>query len=419
MALFTMNDIWGMHRLKSFFTPLLLVFSNCIMAQRPIFPFPQHVKYFTGTIKPGHISQQQMDSSVQSFYSAWKERYINDDAGPGEYYIWFEKPGGTRCVSEGQGYGMIIVALMAGFDTKAQKLFDGLFKYYRSHPSSHSKTLMSWAQTKDFKDAHHSSAADGDLDIAYALLLADAQWGSAGRVNYREAAQNLLRDIMKQEINHSCFSVLLSDAVESDSKDYFDMRSSDFMPSHFRLFAKVSGDADWNKVIDSNYALFSFMQKKYSPGAGVFPDFIIHINTVPRPARPGYLESRLDGHYNYNACRIPWRIGIDFILNGDGRAKKILDKINKWIRETTLDNPDNISAGYDLNGDDLKKRNFEALSFITPFAVSAMTDPRHQPWLNKLWDYILHFDLDDFDYYDNTIKMLNLVILSGNYWQPQ
>ena len=26
--------------------------------------------------------------------------------------------------------------------------------------------------------------------------------------------------------------------------------------------------------------------------------------------------------------------------------------------------------------------------------------------------------MKDFDYYDNTIKMIDLIILSGNYWAP-
>jgi hypothetical protein len=40
-------------------------------------------------------------------------------------------------------------------------------------------------------------------------------------------------------------------------------------------------------------------------------------------------------------------------------------------------------------------------------------------WLNKLWDYSIDFDLDQFDYYDNTIKMVTMIILSGNYLSPQ
>jgi len=39
------------------------------------------------------------------------------------------------------------------------------------------------------------SAADGDLDIAYALLLADRQWGSCGTVNYLLEAQRVLVDV--------------------------------------------------------------------------------------------------------------------------------------------------------------------------------------------------------------------------------
>ena len=51
--------------------------------------------------------------------------------------------------------------------------------------------------------------------------------------------------------------------------------------------------------------------------------------------------------------------------------------------------------------------------------VSAMAGgAENQEWLNKLWDYITRFKLRDFDYYDNSIKMINLIILSGNYWAP-
>jgi hypothetical protein len=130
------------------------------------------------------------------------------------------------------------------------------------------------------------------------------------------------------------------------------------------------------------------------------------------------MESRYDGAYNYNACRVPWRIATDYILTGDSRSKIFAERINYWIRLTTENIPDNISAGYTLGGDDLRGRNFEAMSFISSFAVSAMVSAENQEWLNKLWSYILSFDLDQFDYYDNSIKMIELIIISGNYWSP-
>ncbi len=410
-----------MSAIKNYFNLFLplLFFNTFLSAQIVLNPFPQHTSYFEGVIKPNHVSQKQMDDSVCSFYKNWKERYINDDSGAGQYYIWAEGAAGNNiCVSEGQGYGMIIVALMAGYDTASRRIYNGLFRYFKSHPSSTSQYLMAWAQTGSFKNTDGSSASDGDMDIAYSLLLAGTQWGNEGSINYYKEATAMLSDIMKQEINPKTFSVLLSNSIEPESKDYFDMRSSDFMPAHFKIFQHFMNGKFWDKVIDNNYKLFNFLQKQYSKEAGLLPDFILHINGKPIPAYPNYLESGHDGKYNYNACRVPWRIATDFIINGDNRSKSIVEKINKWIRGTTQGNPDNISAGYTLEGDDMRRRNFEAMSFIASFAVSAMVDSENQIWLNKLWSYIVSFDLDQYDYYDNSIKMFTMIILSGNYWVP-
>jgi len=87
----------------------------------PYRAFPQHPNYTAGTILPNHISQEEMDDSVRSFYRQWKKHYVKPACRQGESYIWFEGTRGTNiCVSEGQGYRMVIVALMAGFDSTAQ-----------------------------------------------------------------------------------------------------------------------------------------------------------------------------------------------------------------------------------------------------------------------------------------------------------
>lgn len=398
------------------FVALLLLASTNLFAQHPAMPFPQHVNYAKGSIKPNHISRVRLDQLTLDFYNQWKKRYIKQGCQAGEYFVWFERKGTKQCVSEGQGYGMIITALMAGADPSAKTTYDGLYKYYKAHPGNH-PYLMAWAQEKDCIDVDKSSATDGDMDIAYSLLLANRQWGSKGNINYLKEARNMIAAIMQHEINPHTFSILLSDAIEYDSKDYYDTRSSDFMPAHFKAFKNATGDAKWGKVTDNGYKLFGYMQQSYSEDAGLIPDFIRHINKNPEPAHSNYLESPHDGDYNYNACRVPWRVATDYLLTGDPRAKAINDKINHWIRETTQNKPDNISAGYTLAGNDIKNRYFEALSFIGPFAVSAMVDKRNQQWLNDVWDYLINFKLKDYDYYDNSIKLLNMIVLSGNYWE--
>jgi endoglucanase len=399
---------------------LLIIFLliGVASAQNPQRPFPQHVQYFKDAIKPNHISQNQLDHTVETFYTQWKARYVKTVPGNGKpgSFIWFEGKDGKQCVSEGQGYGMVITALMAGFDPSAKTTFDNLYRCYKAHPAARGKHLMAWAQYTGGKDVDNTSAADGDMDIAYALLLADKQWGSNGAINYLNEAKAIIADVMRYEINPQTWSVILSDAIEPESNDYFDTRTSDFMPANFKAFSMATGDKRWDKVIDNNYKLFRHMQDAFSPDAGLVPDFIVHINKNPKPASPHYLESRYDGEYNYNACRVPWRVGLDYLLSGDSRSKAFVQKINKWIRETTSNDTFNLSAGYSLAGNDLKHRYFEALSFITPFAVSAMVDKDNQQWLNKLWDYTVQFKMKDFDYYDNTIKLLNIIIISGNYW---
>jgi endoglucanase len=399
---------------------VLIFLANKCFPQMVHYPFPQHSSYHKGTIKPNRFTQAIIDSQVLDFYKSWKKQYIHQVADTHQAYVFFEEEGSKfQSVSEGQGYGMIVLTMMAGADPDAHKIFNQLFNYVIAHPSIPESTLMAWSQLADNKNKDTTSATDGDMDIAFALLLADKQWGSDGELNYIDSARKMIRDIMKKEINRNTYSILLSDAVESDSKDYYDMRSSDFMPLHCKSFMYATEDEQWKKVVDRNYALFSHLIKSYSPDAGLVPDFIIDINSHAKPAKPGYLESRYDGYYNYNACRVPLRIATDFLFTGDSRSYEMIHTINHWIRESCSGNPDNISAGYTLAGDDIKTRKFEALSFIGPFAVAAMIESSNQQWLNDIWDYMTGFKLKDFDYYDNSIKMLCMLIISGNYWIPQ
>jgi endo-1,4-beta-D-glucanase Y len=388
-------------------------------------PFPQHTTYKGAAILPNHLSREALDDTVRSFYGRWKDHYILPGCTEGEKYVWFEGTAGKNiCVSEGQGYGMMIVALMAGFDSTAQHTYDCLYRYYKSHPSTSSPSLMAWMQTRYCRSIDGGTATDGDMDIAYSLLLADAQWGRHSNIPYRQKAMEIISAIHREEINPITYIVMEANGETPRSKDYYDMRSSDFMPDHIRAFRQATGDSTWDSVLNNNYRVFHYLQDTYSPDAGLVPDFIRHIRLdemSATPAQPNYLESKYDGAYNFNACRVPWRIATDYLISGDKRAARFLSRVNPWIHTTTNGNPDNISAGYSLAGEDLPHRYYEALCFICPFAVAAMANPdnpENQQWLNKLWNYIVGFKMKDFDYYDNTIKMIDLIILSGNYWAP-
>ena len=388
-------------------------------AQTSSFPFPKHTVYTVGSIKPNNFTQAQLDNQVKAFYDVWKTTYLKTHCNDAtQYYVEFS-PSGNKCVSEGQGYGMVIVAYMAGYDTNAKTEFDGLYKWVKLHPSNINSLLMNWRQGATCQSIQNDSATDGDLNIAYALLLADKQWGSAGVINYLQDAKNIINAIKQSALNGTANSIKLGDWATGNSYEN-DTRSSDLMTLHFRSFKNATNDIVWDSVLEKSYSIVNTIQTNNSPVSGLFPDFIENCDTTPIPAAPNFLEGANDGFYSFNACRNPWNLGVDYLLSADARAKNACDKINVWLKNTTSNNINNIQSGYKLDGA-TNNQNYKHLAFISPFAIAAMVNSNNQTWLNDLWTYIVNAPIDNFGngYFGDVIKMYNMIIISGNYWVPQ
>lgn len=403
--------------------------------------FPQHTAYAAGSIKPNHVTQAKMDATVARLYDEWKAKYVKKHpylkaSQPAQYYIWyadgdwFEKEHDEKLnvdymattVSEAHGYGMLITALMAGHDKNAKKTFDGMYRYFRAHPSEINAQLMAWRQGdtgKAIVDVEGvDSATDGDLDIAYSLLLADSQWGSAGEINYLAEAKKVIGAIMESDVNHTEWTLKLADwAADNDPKYGIATRPSDFMLQHLKDFRNVTGDRNWDRVVDRTYGIVNGIYRNNSPKTGLLPDFAMKKDGKFVPAEPNFLESEFDGDYNYNSSRTPWRIGTDYLLTGDTRAKEQLSTLNRWIRKVTKEDPSRIRAGYKLNGSKALA-DYEDMTFSAPLMVSAMIDSSNQKWLNKLWDYNAAISTKDDFYFGNNLRLLSMIVVSGNWWTP-
>jgi endoglucanase len=413
--------------MRTLFTIILFIISITVYGQKAAYPFPVHAPYHLPFFKPIGSTPKQMDDSTTSFYRQWKNEHVRHDCPEHSMYYVFDnehsgRKKGTICISEGQGYGMMIMALMAGYDAEAKTIFDGMYLFYKSHPSAASAYLMTWeieagCKSKIARD-NNFSATDGDMDIAFSLLLADAQWGSGGAINYRREAVAMIAEIAKHEINPTNYTIVMSDALESSDPRYNDMRTSDFMPDHFREFFTATGDSLWLKVIDKGYQLFDQLQKQYAPITGLLPDFVQYTTHGYAPAKAKYLESDNDGQFYYNACRTPWRLTSDYLAWGDARAFRSVVKMNQWIRKKVLNKPFKLYAGYYLDGKDILDNDYSTPAFVCPFVVSASIDANAQLWLSDLWNYLLTMKFDDYKYYDNTLRMLTMIVLSGNYWTP-
>lgn len=379
----------------------------------------------------------QLTDDTVSFYQQWKDKYIVQDkyvTDEVQYYVYYSEEkynGGNQSVpvtvSEAHGYGMLITASMAEYDENAKSYFDGMYRYFKAHPSDIGSNLMSWQQcdngTSLIDGANEGSmtggfcdsATDGDMDIAYSLLMADSIWGSDGEIDYRSEAVAVINDIMKYDVNHEYWTLTLGDWVsECDKLDnyYSATRCSDFIVQYLPIFAEVTGDDNWMKVYDTTYSIINSIIEEYK--TGILPDFVIRDSTgnyIPAPS--GFLESENDGNYYYNSCRTPWRISMDYLINGNTDSLAFANSIDNFMMQSAKGNPWEIMAGYTPTGTPIE--DYNDLCFVAPLLISAKCGGNTQ-WHDEIRDVLLNYG-DDV-YYGDTIKMLCLIVDDGGWIVP-
>ncbi|MDQ3281526.1 MAG: glycosyl hydrolase family 8 [Acidobacteriota bacterium] len=390
-------------------------------------PFPQHVTYAGATIYPNNRTQAQKDDDVRTYYNWWKSQYLvtAGTAADGSqlYRIAMGGPGSDdayRTTSESQGYGMTIVALMAGHETNAKQIFDGLWKFTRLHPSSIDSRLMAWEVPETPGD--NDSAFDGDADMAYALLMADKQWGSAGAINYLSAATTLIAGIKASTIGPNSRLPMLGDWVtyNGSTRNEYTPRTSDFMLANFRAYRNATADVTWDTVVTNSQSAITHLQTNYASTTGLLPDFTERTSstsTTMMPASPYFLEDYTDGDYSYNACRVPWRLGLHALLWNNATSVTQVQKISSWAKTKTAGNPQIFrEPGYMLDGTTLEPTWDYSSAFVAPLGVAAMSGgSTQQTWLNSIYSSVV---ARHEGYYADSIDMICLIIMSGNHWDP-
>jgi|GEM_PF-3446753 len=203
-----------------------------INSNNPRIPFPQFLDYTQGkTLGRDNaigVTDIEMERDIREAYQIMMNRASYEGTVvAGTKYIIYNKPGlgggdGTGPepdVSEGDGYALLAMAYMAD-----KKAFDGLYMYVHDHKASKVEYFSKCGQirnsayqygagsigwradgisenpTPDCSDCN--SAADGDFDIAMALLIAYYQWPNDGIVDdcgnkrlYKDLTINYLKTI--------------------------------------------------------------------------------------------------------------------------------------------------------------------------------------------------------------------------------
>lgn len=377
-------------------------------------------------IQPNNFTNAQMDARVQACYDAWKSARLRQagafTASAGMYAgqtvsgAWYVS-NGSGCFSEGNGYGMLITVVMAGYDASAKTYFDGLFKMVRGRPSYNMPTtananrvLHEWKLDSGLNSAGGGwNASDGDLDVALALLMADRQWGSAGAINYKAEAV-------------ATINALKAVNFRSTGEQYMPQnvsRTSDYMIGHFRSFKAATGDSFWDLAVTRSASLVNTIISGYSPSAHLTPGFIYDPAGTPRPDTVAHVDgSGVEQLYDQNAVRNPWRWGTDYLWSGDTTWGGFAKNINTTIKADCGSDPNNTCYQYNLNGTGASSRYFSCTT-VGGIMVGSMCDSTQQSWLNQLFSQGSTVGGGfSTTYYDSELILLPLIVASGNWWRP-
>ena len=360
-------------------------------------------------------------------YHNWKQNFVAAGPNAGEMMVKSPEVDGGSVVSEGIAYGMLLAAY---FDDET--LFDGLWKFWSARTTAGS--LMNWiynaAGTSPLDGASEGSATDSDEDAAFALLLASHVWPT--NATYATNATTLINDIWTSDIDHT--SYLPTYGSNGGSTTANPTNPSYFAPAYYRLFA--STQTGFNNVVTNVYTVLN--SAAISGTDGLVPAWCT--NNCTSPGSTAYANG---GAYQYDAHRVPWRVGIDYCWNGAGGsagASTYLAKISSFFSgKVTSGGIDNLVDEYTTGGLACTASTTPAcspaaapnsMSLIGTAAVGALSGgTANATFVNAAWQFVLDginrgtpnlmaTGNNYYTYYNATVGLLTAVTMSGNFYKP-
>jgi endoglucanase len=124
-------------------------------------------------------------------------------------------------------------------------------------------------------------------------------------------------------------------------------------------------------------------------------------------------------NYQYDSCRTPFRIGLDYCWTGDSRAQAYVAKTSKFFAGVGAAS---IVDGYDLNGaarpqyQTGSNAQIQSASFVGPAGVGAMSSATYQSFVNDAYGVLAPGKaLVGGAYYDESWMVLSLLMMTANF----
>ncbi len=374
------------------------------------FPFPQN-RQSSGCFYPTGYRNED----VRAAYDKWKADTVTS-AGAGGFrrvkrtQTDYTGPTGLdleSTVSEGIGYGMLLSVYMGD-----QALFDDLWRYEQQWPNSLTGLMDRYINAAGTMRLGLGPATDADEDMAFALVMADRQWGGKGSLamNYIDVAKDQITKIW----NHEIFESKL--LRPGNWGDWSTVNISYFAPAYYRVFDAVDTDAthDWPAVIVTAYDTItnSLNATNKNQGNGLVPAWSTS-DGAPNGGALGPGQTA-PTNYQYDSCRTPFRIALDWCWFGDTRARDYTAKTSAFFGGIGAAN---IADGYALDGTPMPQHAGQrSAAFIGPAGVGAMTSSGFQTLLDQSYATISAGNaLAGGAYYEESWSVLSLMMMSANF----
>jgi endo-1,4-beta-D-glucanase Y len=385
------------------------------------YPFPQNRQSKSCVYPSGYRNED-----VRAAYAQWKADTVTS-AGAGGFLRVQRTPSDLSLapgstVSEGIGYGLLLAVYMDD-----REVFDNLWKYEQLHlgkcppepGACPAMELMDWYISADGSTALGTGGAtDADEDMAFALIMADKQWGGQGTLarTYHAYALDQIAAVWVLEVYQSTF---IKPGTWGDNTT---QNISYFAPAYYRVFKSYGGNLpmgdsgawnpNWDAVVESVYGVLnaSLMPASGNQSNGLVPAWC----TSGGAPNPNALMGGNATNYQYDSCRTPFRIAADWCWNGEPRAQAYLAKTSGFF--SGIGAP-NIVDGYALDGAP-QPQNPGKLSaaFVGPAGVGAMSAATFQPFLDSAYSQVSgHQLLAGGAYYEESWTVLSLLMMTANF----
>ena len=360
------------------------------------YPFPQN-RHYANCTYPTY-----RNADVQAAYATWKTALVTTSGAKG--YRRVQRSASEtyplETVSEGIGYGMILAVYM-----NDQSLFDDLWQYEQQFLDSHH--LMNWLITSsgsvDTGNNGTGAATDADEDMAWALLMADRQWGTS-------ATLGAYLTIAKSQIGYIWAGDIYQSKLPNLGDSWGDWNSLDisyFAPAYYRAFAVVDPGDDWAATIQTTYDTIAnnLNATNGNQDNGLVPGFSSSQGGPPQQAGTANPFT-----YQYDACRTPFRIGLDWCFNSEPRAQAYVALTSTFFggigAAHTVD-------GYQLNGTPMGTA--AATPFVGPAGVGGMSSASYSTLTQQAYQFLLGNPTQGGEYYAESWTALSLLMMSGNF----